>query len=701
MGLWFALTGARPVFPFLANAVLTLLSLALALPICIAATIKILGTHIVAFCELARPEPSESQSTSSDETCVSFSDRQTWSNPEDNEFLQTCPKSLYDDKASIWSDHTDPVTIGKITSKSVDRSMKPTKLFLEAIDCSPLFSESELFELLHNEEHSLRSNNSEDGDRKEELEFDRSKGLSLSSDVPFIYCKLPQTEYESFLEFKANATVVEFGNSSAAEAKAGNDLLDPNEKEEEEEDDDDDDDDEEEDDDDDGDEDDFAEVKQAVDLEAIKKTAILCRAKQRHLKSEDVADRIGVMSCEIDNEPMYGSYNLVYVLRWSDGVKWVIRIPKNGCRFAMLDVAKMESTYETMKMIRKKTTMPIPQVYFHTWVPDRAGVPFALMSYVEGKMLFDFWHHPTTTGDQKLTTLTSIAKYMADLSKLKYSDMGMLYFDHGEAQARVGPVIETFRRFRGDRMGTPELQPRCNSIKAPLSEWLENQKYRTKRVECQRSIFRAAIDSIPDFMQSKDQYTACFPDFDWQNIMVNDNGEITAFIDWDDVEIKPISCGAGRYPNWLTRDWQPATYGPDFTEEKVDDDGTVWHEDSPDQLSIYRQHYLKALTAFQEPGYDSRCTKLSHILATLSTGIYNELSSGLNINKLFRHAGIPFQLVDYGDSFIVDDTAEKDQLIQQAFKKMWHAEWEEEEMEVGDAGSQSNGEANAAKDEEV
>ena len=68
-------------------------------------------------------------------------------------------------------------------------------------------------------------------------------------------------------------------------------------------------------------------------------------------------------------------------------------------------------------------------------------------------------------------------------------------------------------------------------------------------------------------MESRGHYTICFPDFDWQNIMVNDSGEITGFIDWDDVEIKPMSSGAGTYPSWLTRDWQPGSYGWGLDEE--------------------------------------------------------------------------------------------------------------------------------------
>ena len=105
------------------------------------------------------------------------------------------------------------------------------------------------------------------------------------------------------------------------------------------------------------------------------------------------------------------------------------------------------------------------------------------------------------------------------------------------------------------------------------------------------------------------------------------------------------------------------------------------------------------MRAFQAPGYDSRCTKLSHILDTFSTGIYDKISAGLNINKLFRHSGVSFDLADYADSYVEDKAEEKDRIIQEAFKKMWHAEWEEKEMvEEGDTSLEADAELSAAKD---
>jgi hypothetical protein len=158
--------------------------------------------------------------------------------------------------------------------------------------------------------------------------------------------------------------------------------------------------------------------------------------------------------------------------------------------------------------------------------------------------------------------------------------------------------------------------------------------------------------------------------------MVNDNGEVTGFIDWDNAEITPLVTGTGRYPRWLMRDWQPSSYDGDEEEDQADDEGTTWRDESSEQLSSYRQHYLNAMMACQGPGYDPRWTRLSHILETVSIGVYDKVSAGCNIQKLFEHAGISFELADYAESYVCDDTAEKDSLIREAFKKMWHAEWE-------------------------
>ena len=535
----------------------------------------------------------------------------------------------------------------------------------------------------------------------------------------------PITKPDSPREKSMSKTTWKFDNADEDEDKAEDkkeDEVDDNTESHEENEDEDDDDNEAEEENENGDDHDeeeesneFAEVMRAVNLQAVKRTALICRAKEltgHHAASPGLALKTHDLSCEIASKPMFGSNNLVYIIQFSDGVKWVVRLPRHGCRFAILDATKMESEYATMELIRRNTTMPIPQVYFHTWMSHRAGVPFALMAYIEGKMLFKFWHAPSTTEEQKLATLTSIARYMAELSTLTFPERGILYIDECDQVPCVGPAIESVAQYPDDVWGASSLKPQYKSIKEALTAWLEDITYNTKSAESDRPLLTMAIESIPDFMEGKNYYAISPPDFDSQNIMLNDDGAITGFLDWDLVEVSPLSIGAGKFPMWLTRDWQPGSYewenengdkDKDEAEDEagkediVGEDSTDWKEDSPEQLSLYRRHYLDTMTKYQGPNYDTRWTKLSHILETISVGVYDESSAGDNVERLFQHAGIPFELSDYADAYVNDDVKEKDRMIREAFKKMWHAEWEEEEMgEDGETGMRGRSTESAA-----
>jgi len=36
------------------------------------------------------------------------------------------------------------------------------------------------------------------------------------------------------------------------------------------------------------------------------------------------------IDCKVEKEPRWGSYNLVYHIRFEDGIQWMLKIPANG-----------------------------------------------------------------------------------------------------------------------------------------------------------------------------------------------------------------------------------------------------------------------------------------------------------------------------------------------------------------------------------
>lgn len=94
------------------------------------------------------------------------------------------------------------------------------------------------------------------------------------------------------------------------------------------------------------------------------------------------------------------------------------------------------------------------------------------------------------------------------------------------------------------------------------------------------------------------------PDLDAQNVLVDEEGNVTGIIDWDHVQTLPRCVGYCRYPSWITRDWDPLMYGWPKMKES---------ENSPEELHRYREHFDGEMCAALGGKEDWIYTKKSHI----------------------------------------------------------------------------------------
>ena len=58
-----------------------------------------------------------------------------------------------------------------------------------------------------------------------------------------------------------------------------------------------------------------------------------------------------------------------------------------------------------------------------------------------------------------------------------------------------------------------------------------------------------------------ESFVLLHPDFDIQNFIVSEEGDLQGIIDWDGFTVAPRSLGNERYPGWLSRDWDSDMYG--------------------------------------------------------------------------------------------------------------------------------------------
>ena len=149
---------------------------------------------------------------------------------------------------------------------------------------------------------------------------------------------------------------------------------------------------------------------------------------------------------------------------------------------------------------------------------------------------------------------------------------------------------------------------------------------RLKRWQGVDTIRHLAVESIPpDF--DADGFYLSMPDFNCQNTFIDDNGAITALIDWDGVCAGRAVFGYARYPSWITRDWDPAMRYWGFED----------YADSPEQLFRYRQAYADALCAAVPPG-TPEVVRLSALMEAITLMVTADLSSDGIMQQLFNWA---------------------------------------------------------------
>ena len=328
-----------------------------------------------------------------------------------------------------------------------------------------------------------------------------------------------------------------------------------------------------------------------------------------------------------------GSYNLVHILEFSDEVKYVIRVPVTGWgdRFGETAKSSLKSEALTMRFIRKETTIPVPDVYaFDTTNLNEIGAPYILMSFIPGFTVSSMWFDnsgPTPLEDRRQRVLNSVAEAMAQLERFHFDKIGSLQFngDLTNDGITIGPCY-IWDEETGDneddeeKMAVKQLGP-FNTSKSYLQYCLDNLErpkvFRPLAHGCKKllaSMIRYLPSSSDQFTGSESEtFVLSIPDYDSQNIMIDERGNLTGIIDWDHVQSLPRFLGYSSFPGWITRDWDPLMYH--YTRIET--------ENSPEELEQYRLQYCDKMNQLLKGKNDARFTMKSHIYEAVAIAIMN------------------------------------------------------------------------------
>lgn len=305
--------------------------------------------------------------------------------------------------------------------------------------------------------------------------------------------------------------------------------------------------------------------------------------------------------------PLFGSYHVLFPVRFQDGLRWLLKVPGHGtrARFDASAAVALRSEALTMRLIRRETSIPIPDVLaFEASLDNALGCPFILMSFIPGISLYDCWFDRSVPTDQlharRTQALKGIAAAMAQLDRFAFDRGGALVFDEKGDPTGVGPMRRVDHQAMLDRMATGDEDE--TALYFAAGPWPDFMSFYTlsldRGVEPDepfrrglRRLLRLFLGWIPAAdADGRGSFVLAHPDFDIQNVIVSSDGHLQGLIDWDGVAAVPRSVGNESYPSWLTRDWDPAMYGWNEDMERGVQPEGVW-EDSPSTLAQHRAEY--------------------------------------------------------------------------------------------------------------
>ncbi|KAI1774227.1 hypothetical protein F4818DRAFT_419284 [Hypoxylon cercidicola] len=342
-------------------------------------------------------------------------------------------------------------------------------------------------------------------------------------------------------------------------------------------------------------------------------------------------------------DSIHGSYHILFPLFFSGDVCWLVKIPANGTeeKWDDLSANALIAEANTMRLLKRDTTIPLPEVFdFSSTTDNSLRCPYIMMSFVTGKSLYDVWFSHRLHNDSvenvlmhRKKALTGIANAMAQLEKFAFDQGGSIIFDAAGNPSEIGPARSVDQRAMLDRwfidhdpsedtiyVENPVLNYPNTYYLFPL--YLHLEKHIFPRGVCK--LLRQLISWIPE-PECERPFVLAHSDFDIQNFIVADDGELLAIIDWDGIAAVPRSVGNERYPGWLTRDWDPAMYAFDASmNEGVEPEG-VW-EDSPAELARCRALYRSLMKRIQEErgsSSDVDVTRMSLIAENLAIAAHD------------------------------------------------------------------------------
>ncbi|KAI0645129.1 hypothetical protein C8Q79DRAFT_1011231 [Trametes meyenii] len=369
----------------------------------------------------------------------------------------------------------------------------------------------------------------------------------------------------------------------------------------------------------------------SLDLEVLRGIATATRRKQLGTAGLEAsrATSSGDVPCTVLTPPKIGGYNVAFEVEFTDGISWMIRVPMS--EWTPADVRCMRHDIITMEFIASRTSVPVPAIHSYSCDTNNAlRHPYIVTDKVRGTRLIEVWNEPAwwTVGERRKEHLfESLAGYMTELAQFKFDKIGRLDRRQPDGSYFVAPFPSGFGILGED--GPHEEFGPFESTHAYLTGLLALRRQKSPQPNPQHAMLQLFIGGLPDPRYDSPPFTLGHPDFDSQNIFIDDKtGRVVGIIDWDGVSLEPQQLGALMYPAWLTVDWDPIMY------DRYQD---LPNCDTEEDLHRYREMYTEAVR-IASGGTMHTVTQNSHVVSSLYLAIASVVSMTTVLFRLGEYA---------------------------------------------------------------
>lgn len=197
----------------------------------------------------------------------------------------------------------------------------------------------------------------------------------------------------------------------------------------------------------------FEQVLANIRLEKLPELASKLRyqLELKNFKLDSTTPTPELIECIVHNKPLAGSFNILWVIEFIDGLKWLLKVCSMATvvEFDEFRVKRMEAEVNTMRLIKSKTTIPVPTIYtYDTTFNNIINSPYIMMEMFEGVEWNESWYNESCSKaeleEHRERTLKDCAQMMNQLGQLRFDTGGWVTLDeHGNPSICPMEVVDS------------------------------------------------------------------------------------------------------------------------------------------------------------------------------------------------------------------------------------------------------------------